>query len=636
MSDESTEPQPNDQSPDAGQSAGASPDGSFPRRRRRAALQPEQPAEPTAEKSHDDSPAEAAAATDESKSTSDDTASPASTPEAEAEKTGADAPEGGDEVSPGQRVVRIILILAIAAVGWKGVLAPLARKQSRNSTKAQLRKLPKPRKKMDQTKGNQVAEKLEEEIAAGNQDAVIARTAALRKTYVNNASVQQALLKAETIKAILTIAAALDELPTPSPQDPATPIADNIRKLEKRENLLLTLQGHLTDWGDVLVANGRTGPVYTRYAPEIAAVRQDLDNWRAGLKHLRAAKALLKKKTPGFEAAAARLGLAQGFLPLASLSELQTNSRLLGQVDYFLRYQVVDRAVRIAKQVDPKVLSVSVKGNPTNIQAIQQALHAAYGQFGERLADWDMLTAAYNKGRKQHSEGAAKDAIATFSQALGKADAKNGLTQELRQKISSRLEHYQTIEAAWEKALAAKKEKNIKTQLKAWSRYHKTLNKEDGFYRAKFLAELRLIKNSIQEQIAGKYGKMIEAGRTYKPITLSMRRPESPRDPFARQARTLQGMVAEAEKVTALADVVANWNLGDVTDQQVLEARNIIGEHNDQAKILYNLYQSYKKGGKIPLARECLIRVVLLGNAKSNPWYTEAYKLVYGKKPGEK
>jgi hypothetical protein len=121
-----------------------------------------------------------------------------------------------------------------------------------------------------------------------------------------------------------------------------------------------------------------------------------------------------------------------------------------------------------------------------------------------------------------------------------------------------------------------------------------------------------------------------KAGEGYQSITLQMRKPQNPRQPFAEQARRLRAMALEAERIRNLAALVPNWDLGETTSAQVEEARSILGEHNDQARRLHNLYKLYHRLGKVELARESLQRVRLLGDVSSNPWYAEAVKTLEG------
>ena len=110
-----------------------------------------------------------------------------------------------------------------------------------------------------------------------------------------------------------------------------------------------------------------------------------------------------------------------------------------------------------------------------------------------------------------------------------------------------------------------------------------------------------------------------------------MRKPQNPRAPFAAAAKQLAAMAIPAQKVSDTAALVPNWRLGTQTESKVDYARNILADLNDQARKLNNLYKLYKRLGKLDVARECLERVRLLGNSSSNPWYSEAVKILEGK-----
>ncbi|MFW5857566.1 MAG: hypothetical protein ACOCX4_06795, partial [Planctomycetota bacterium] len=167
-------------------------------------------------------------------------------------------------------------------------------------------------------------------------------------------------------------------------------------------------------------------------------------------------------------------------------------------------------------------------------------------------------------------------------------------------------------------------------QLAAWAAFQRVLQEGDTHYQAALRDELRAIKSEIIRRIATGHAALTRAGEGYTPITLEMRKPQNPRAPFAAQARRLQAMAVEAEKVRDAAQLVPNWDLGHEATAQVDEAESILQEHNDQARRLYNLYKLYHRLGKVDLARECLERVRLLGDVSSNPWYAEVTKALEG------
>jgi tetratricopeptide (TPR) repeat protein len=479
-------------------------------------------------------------------------------------------------------------------------------------------------------------------VDAGNLEPVLERAPALRREHEGHHGVQLALYKAETARAILNVAERLAQMERPEPENPDVPLPVNIARLEARMEYLNLLQGHYRDWREAILRIPAVRRVYEDYQEEIRQAPQQLVDWQAGYRFLQQAAAELQKPEPDFDLAMQFLRSAWGYLPLREILQTAQDAQNIAQARYMLDHRVVARAVEHLKAVDAEALKPPAAAEEgadddgaapettTTLQTINSRLYEFWSQAKSKVGSWDELNTALAQARTDFREGRVDEALKTIKTALPKADPDNALTRDLAARLRRLQAHYREVQAAWRKALTVKAEKGLEEQLAAWAGFQGVLNRDDEYFQQALRQELLAIKETITGRIAERYRALRKAGEGYQSITLQMRKPQNPRQPFAEQARRLRAMALEAERIRNLAALVPNWDLGETTSAQVEEARSILGEHNDQARRLHNLYKLYHRLGKVELARESLQRVRLLGDVSSNPWYAEAVKTLEG------
>jgi hypothetical protein len=540
-------------------------------------------------------------------------------------------PPAGDEVSAGRRIIRAVLILAILGAGGYVLVGlepgdgSIARRMGSGITAP-----PEPAE-MKTDEADALAEDLAGQIDAGNLDPVLDRAAELRVAHPNHFGVQRVVLLAESARAVLNAADRLASLAQAEPQNPAVPISVNIKRLRERMAHLDVLQAQHRDWRDRLLRISRVRDVYAQYHQEIASAPQQLADWQAGRRYLHQALEEISRTPPAFETGMSLLQSAWGYLPLEEILGSIENIRHVSQAHELLDHSVVKRAVEEIKQVNPDAIAMPSPSSDvdlTLLQRINREVLALWSEAREEVGAWDELNRALETAQRQYGDGRVAAALSTIDQALPKADPDNALTRDLVGRLSELKQHYRRVHAAWTEAVQTKQRAGLAEQLKAWSAFQKVLRPSDQHFRQAFRDELMAIKETITERIDTHYEAMRRASAGYTSITLQMRKPQNPREPFAEQAGKLAAMAEEAEKVRDTAELVPNWDLGEETTARVDEARAVLGEHNDQARRLNNLYKLYHRLGKVHLARECLQRVRLLGDGSSNPWYAEALKIL--------
>lgn len=542
-------------------------------------------------------------------------------------------PEADEEITPARRAVRFVLMAGVFLVAWLGLVVNLKKMQDQRDaqTAAGLVSLPKPAKKLETAQGDAAAQALLEELAQGGIEAAVQRAEALRDTYPGNYAVLRATFLAESAQAVLAAGRELSALPRPRPQEDASvPLQQHIGELANRIQYLRILDRYQEDWNEALTGIAPVAQVYSEFSDEMRTAAQSMENWTAAHAALRKAAALIESDPPAFQECASHLRSAWSFLPLPRYTQLARNSSLLGQADYLLGKGLIQRAVKNLHAVDKKDLELA--GPATLLHSIQTVLLMRYASLEAKVGEWDNISTALAQAERLYELGKLAEATASLTAALDSSSPDAPLTQGLRRKVRDRLNHFEAVRKALDAAMQAKQDSGLADQLRAWGAFQKTLAADDAYYQNVLVTELRAIKAEIRSRIASHYQRLDQLARGYRAITLEMRKPENPRSDFAEQAKVLSAMTREAEIIKETADLVPDWNLGDDTSRQVEYATSVMADSNDQARRLYNLYSLYQKHGKLQFARECLVRIGLLGDLSSNPWYTEAEQILTGRK----
>ncbi|MBN2711376.1 MAG: hypothetical protein JXR97_02945 [Planctomycetes bacterium] len=541
-----------------------------------------------------------------------------------------------EEVPPARRALRFILIAGILFVCWLGLVMNLKkmRDQKIAAEGTEALTFPASPEEKDFSAGNKVATDYEQNLLGGDIDGCASKAGTLRSEYKGNSKVMRVTFMAEAAKAVVIAGKSLDDIPVPDPRlAPAKPLQESIDILAKRITLLRNLDALREDWSGKLEDIGEVANVYEKYSKEITEAPKLLDDWTAALASVKRAAQQIKNEPPAFDECSTLLRSAWSFLPMEVFSKTARNSEFIGRADYLLKRGVVDRAVKSMKSADLAGTAVKVENGAAApvIAEIQSVLEKNYAEIEKKVGEWDKINTAMTDAKVIYDQGKPAEALAILDKAEAAVNPNAPLTRSIAAKLKTIKKHYEIIRTGWESGLKAKAEKGLGDQLTEWGAFQKLLKPEDVYYQTAFINELREIKVKIRDLISEHYQNLDKIAKDYRRISLNMRKPESARGPFAEQAKILSAMAIEAQAIKDTADLVPGWNLGDETSQQVDYAATVLADHNDQARRLNNLYQLYRGRGKPHLARECLVRIQLLGKASSNPWFTEADNILSGR-----
>lgn len=589
--------------------------GSFPRRRRDAVPAPMETGAP--------SPSPLAQQKKQS-------AAPAAGPQDQsAEKADSKSPE--DESKRKLRLVILVLLLVIGAAWMMMLLGTAAQQAGGGVSTGSITHGPAPAPEVDTSAGDAKAGELALLLKGGDHKAAMEKAKALRDKHVESVALQTQAHLAEAVGAVLANAATLDELPLPEPANESLPVMTNVERQEARIPYLSNLANYRRDWGDELLSLPEASPVFEKYNAEIAAAIDNVRAWRSAAGQLARAREAAESSPPNLTLASTLMRAAATQVPVKALVPVAEDAANVASAEKNIEARRLDDAVEDLGEVSMDA-SASVADEPkTALDAVRKVVKERLAAAKKRVGAWGELQDLMTSSRKLHEDGKTAEALKQMEAMLASVDRTNPLTRELIDDLEKRQKHYTEVLDAFTQAMQVKANEGLKEQLQAWGSFQGVIDRrKDRHYFTASIEELKIIKETIQKRIAAKYDELIEVGAPFKKINARMRRPESPRKVFADQAVILKAMAEKAEEIIEINNLVASWRLGDTTEDQVSYAKNTLADHADQSQTLWNLAMLYRDRGRLPEARECAQRVLILGDVGKNPWYDEARKWIEG------
>lgn len=557
---------------------------------------------------------------------------PANTKE-DALDTTPDKPVEGDKPADPKRALRLVILfmlVGIAAFWMVMLLGPKSGQSGGGVAGGTISQGPVDRETLNTKEADSRADELSILLKAGDHKAALEK-ATITGMETESVTLREQVYLAKAVAGLLANAAKLEELPSPEPTNPTLSVQVNVARQEARLPCLARLANYRRDWGRMLTALPEAKPVFAKYDAEIASARGNVRTWGAAASLLDRARTEALKDQPDFQRLATLMRSAASRVPLEPLLPTAEDAARIGTVESSIARRQLDDAVQALNEITIDRVPAPTDPPETALATIQGVLRQRHADAKKRIGAWGDLQALSTKSIDLHETGRTQEAITAITAMLDAVDRSNPLTRDLINELETRQTHYRQVLDAFANAMKTKAEKGIAEQLQVWAAFQGVIDrKKDNHYFRASIEELKLIKDIIQKRIATSYDELIQIAAPFKRITARMRRPESDRAAFAEQAKILRAMAEKAIEIIKTNDLVSSWRLGDTTEDQVNYARNVMSDHADQSQRLWDLSALYRERGRLPEARECAQRVLILGDVGKNPWYDEAKKWIEG------
>lgn len=550
-------------------------------------------------------------------------------------ESGAGKPEKGkakavdDEAPAGpstaRRVVRITLILLVMAamIGFIFILLDEQQQEEFFSDDD----IPKFAFLQPDPEGDDIAGDLMLRIRNGDSAAVLAMRDKVMERRPINAECLRAVLLAEAVEAVGHIKAELAKLPsTEASKGEFLPIEEKLKRIGPRVSLLNRLADYRTDWGEALTSLPVVDRIYADTAVEISATSTRIANWEQALAQLRRVLDDISLSSPDYDAIRAALSLANDKVPENDIGRVMRNVDSLKNAQLMLAVMDMRKANEFLGQMELRPAPPESRHTEDMIEGV---LARRTNSLKNQFASWRTLWEEGERAAALYARGETGTAADALSKAIDAATIDSAPIKALQDQLRARLAHYRTVLDAWQSALAAEKAGDFAGRIKGWQAFALTITQADDPAQYAAAGEhIAKLRDDIGGEINSRAERLSGIWDAYAPPDAAMRAPSSPREAFAAKAKQIAEAAVIADEIIHLSSLAPQWTGAGKTRESVNLSRRVLAEQSDQAQRLWNVGRIYRDRGEIAWFRECMERLLLLGDNRSNPFYAEAVKVL--------
>ncbi len=525
-----------------------------------------------------------------------------------------------------QRAIRILLILLVM-LAMVGFFVFLLDEQKRQEFYGGGDDIPKFDFLPPDPEGDAFAGELVRRIRQDGAGEVLAMRAQVADRRPVNGNVMRAILLAESVEAVRLINSELGKLPsTEASKGEFLPIEEKLKRIGPRVALLSRLAEYRTDWGDELTAVPAVAAIYRDTAVEISATSKRIANWDTALAQLRRALDDISMSNPDFDAVRSALALAAEMVPENNVGRVIRNVEHLKNAQNML-------AVMDMQKANDNISLLELRSAPQGSRYVEDLIEDVLARRAQGLkgqfVSWRSLWEEGERAANLYGKGNTEEAASALAAALKEATIDSVPIKTLHDRLQARLSHYQAVLAAWNRAEDAERKGDFAARIGAWQAFALTITKdEDPAQLASAQEHIDKLRGDIAGEIAVRADKLGGIWEAYTPPDASTRAPTTPRSAFGERVAPIPEAANLADEILGLAALAPQWTNSGKPREAANLSRRVLQEQSEQAQRLWNVGRIYRERGEIEWFRECMERVLLLGDNKSNPFFLEARKVL--------
>lgn len=538
----------------------------------------------------------------------------------------------GNEVSGARRTIRVVLLLVLMVM-LAGVFYILIEEIDQGGGYVQ-ETVPTFNLLPPDPKGDELAETLSARIAAGNYETVIAQ----RDEYMNieprHAGVFRNVYLADAVKAVRGSYDALTRMSTTEADDGSfLAVEERLRRLVPRMAILNRMTEFRTDWDATLLDAPGVRDIFEKTKEETFLANRRVTEWRRYQAIFEGAYTSLATALPGYETIIERLQPLDQILPSNGVMRICRNLRSLATA----RNSVAANDMHSANTALSEIEISNYARPPQGIEhRFEAEVEAQRDRISSQFASWRRLWEESEKAAALYSEGKMGAAITEIEQVIASATPDSSASQALYDELIARTRRWTSINDAYTEAEKQDVDGSVPDRMRAWQAFAMLLDPErDGWQVTQAIDGAQRLKNEFNARLEDFHDKYAETWNAYEEISSRQRQPSSPRAEFAEAAEGLKTLARAAEETLRIRSLATTIELSEKSRLALSISRQILAEQGGQAQSLWNLGRLYRDRGEIGRFRECLERILLLGDNASNPFYVEAKTLLSEENAGD-
>lgn len=534
--------------------------------------------------------------------------------------------KSGDGISPARRAIRIVLLLVLIGAAAGFFLMVLNEMDAENNFIPE-ENLPTHTPLPPNPEGEELAAELFAQIRAGKYASVLER----RDRYVGmkplHPQVLRAVYLAEAVDSVGDAYRRLAEMP-PIEADSGQFLAveERLQRIVPRMAMLNRMEEYRTDWGDELLEIPEVAAIFEGTREEAFLANRRVTEWRRYQSDFESAFNDLIVAAPNYDDIAARLEPLAAILSANGVNRLRANILALkdGQQG------IASDNMHAANDALSLIKVREVPGTPQGIEDRLEALiRERKDKIAAQFASWRRLWEESEKSLGLYRAGDMAEAVGEIQKVVANTTPDSPASRNLHEELTARSHRWAEIAAAYSAALSRDKNGSIPERMIAWQRFAVLLNPEEDAWQVRQAIDgAQRIKKEFNANVEAFQDDYAEAWSNFEPIESKLRQPATPREEFATPAAELRRLSMAAEEVLRSHTLGQGIELTAKSRAALSVARQILAEQGSQAQSLWNLGRLYRDRGEIPRFRECLERIILLGENQSNPFYVEARNIL--------